>query len=171
MLQWNVTKGVLLHTMKAEHVNAFIQGAQNTFTTFFGEGAELGKVFLKTGPYTPEAVSAEIGIVGSLTGSVFYNLTAASAMAVTSKFMMGMAVTEVDDMTLSAVGELANMVSGQSAAVFFGSGIVVDITPPTVRVSAKPADFPSIGAGQKIFCVPLNLFGGTICFEIDVLMS
>jgi len=158
-------------TMKAEHVNAFIQGAQSTFSSFFGESAELGKVFLKTGPYKPEILSAEIGIVGDLQGRVYYNLTAESAMAVTSKFMMGMAVTDLGEMTQSAVGELANMISGQAAAVFYGSGITVDITPPTVRVDAGHSDFPQIGAAHKLFCVPMLLSGGMVCFEIDVLMG
>ncbi len=45
---------------------------------------------------------------------------------------MGMPVTELDDMAMSAISELGNMIMGNAATIFSTKGIVIDITPPTV---------------------------------------
>ncbi|MDR0957768.1 MAG: chemotaxis protein CheX [Clostridiales bacterium] len=153
--------------MKAEHINAFIQGAQSTFSMFFGENAALGKVFLKGSPYRAEHVCVEIGITGSLKGKVLYNMNQQSAFFIASKLMMGMPVTALDDMTKSAVSEMANMISGQVASAFFSDGLEIDITPPTLH----EADAAAIkGLTNQIVCIPLSFPGGAV-FEIDVALA
>ena len=53
------------------------------------------------------------------------------ACEIASKMMM-MPVTEMNEMSTSAICELGNMILGNSATIFSTKGIGIDITPPAV---------------------------------------
>ena len=76
---------------------------------------------------------------------IAFNKTVACDIA--SKMMM-MPVTELDEMAKSAIGELGNMIMGNTATIFSTKGIGIDITPPTV------------GNGTMVFS---NNFATNIC--------
>lgn len=48
------------------------------------------------------------------------------------KAMIGMELNELDEMALSAVGELANMISGNIAINLEKAGYKIEISPPSV---------------------------------------
>jgi len=48
------------------------------------------------------------------------------------KAMVGMELSEIDEMALSAVGELANMISGNIATNLEKVGYKIEISPPSV---------------------------------------
>ncbi|MCL2708115.1 MAG: chemotaxis protein CheX [Defluviitaleaceae bacterium] len=153
--------------MNAAHINPFIQGAQNVFKKLCNESPALGQVFTKSAPYSPSPVAASLSIIGELRGEAIYNMEVADACYIASLMMMGAAVTELDEMSKSAVSELTNMISGNVATLFFGKGIKIDITPPRFIINATPADFTEIAEGEKIVCVPLRFANGRV-FEIDI---
>ena len=55
----------------------------------------------------------------------------AIACDIASKMIM-MPITEMDELSKSAICELGNMIMGNTATIFSTRGIGIDITPPTV---------------------------------------
>jgi len=156
--------------MDASYVNAFVQGAQRVFATVCQETPSLGKVFVKPKPYTPSEVSVSVNIFGAFEGEVVFNMEETTGCFIVSKMMMGMPVANLhDDMSKSAVSELANIISGNVATIFAGKEITVDIKPPNLRFGATAADFPMAEKVARTVCVPLNFQGGHV-FQVDVLI-
>ncbi len=52
------------------------------------------------------------------------------ACDIASKMCM-MPITQLDDLSKSALSELGNMIMGNTATIFSTKGIGIDITPPT----------------------------------------
>ncbi|MCL2456255.1 MAG: chemotaxis protein CheX [Defluviitaleaceae bacterium] len=156
--------------MDASYVNAFVQGAQRVFTTICKETPALGKIYVKTNPYTSAPVSVSISIIGAFEGEIVYNMTEAAGCFVASQLMMGMPVHSLhDDMPKSAISELANIISGNIATIFSGKEIVIDIKPPKLRFNAVAEDFPFAEKVSKIVCVPLIFSNGNI-FEVHMMV-
>jgi chemotaxis protein CheX len=156
--------------MDASYVNAFVQGAQRVFTTICNETPSLGKIYVKTNPYTAAPVSVSISIIGAFEGEIVYNMTEGTGCFVASKLMMGMPVSSLqDDMPKSAISELANIISGNIATIFSGKEIVIDIKPPQLRFDATSQDFPFAAKVTKIVCVPLTFTNGNV-FEIHMMI-
>ncbi|MDR0271919.1 MAG: chemotaxis protein CheX [Clostridiales bacterium] len=156
--------------MDASYVNAFVQGAQRVFASVCQETPTLGKIFVKTKPYSPSEVTVSIDIFGAFEGEVVYNMEEAAGCYIASCMMMGMPVSDLkDEMAKSAVSEIANIISGNVATVFSGKEIIVDIKPPQLRMNASASDFPFSEKVSKVVCVPLTFKNGTI-FELDVMI-
>jgi len=156
--------------MDASYVIAFVQGAQRVFASVCQEPPPLGKIFLKTNPYSTSAVTVSVDIIGAFEGEVVYNMREDAGCFLVSRMMMGMPIDSLqDDMAMSAVSELANIISGNVATIFAGKEIVVDIKPPRLKFNAATADFPMAEKVAKIVCVPLQFQNGHI-FEVDVII-
>jgi chemotaxis protein CheX len=156
--------------MDAAIVNPFIQGAQLVLGTVCFEQPKLGQVFVKKKPYTTSNVTVSVAIIGEITGEVIYNMEESTGCFIASKMMGGMPVPALDEMSQSAVSELANMISGNVATILFGKGYKVDIKPPFFRRNATAADFPVAGAAERVVCVPLKFEEGHI-FELDIVLT
>jgi chemotaxis protein CheX len=156
--------------MDASYVNPFVQGAQRVFTTICQETPSLGKIFIKTKPYTTSSVTVAIDIFGDFEGEVVYNMKEEAGCFIVSRMMMGMPVSDLkDDMAMSAVSELANIISGNVATIFASKEITVDIKPPQLRFDASEADFPFVERIQKVVCIPLTFESGHV-FQVDVMI-
>jgi chemotaxis protein CheX len=156
--------------MDASYVNPFVQGAQRVFGTICQETPTVGKIFVKTQPYTTEEVTVSIDIFGAFEGEVVYTMKEDAGCFIVSRMMMGMPVSSLkDDMAMSAVSELANIISGNVATIFAGREVVVDIKPPQLRFDASESDFPFVGKVTKIVCIPLTFKDGHV-FEVDVMI-
>jgi len=160
------TKGVGAN-LKVENVNSFVQGAQNTLQMFVGDAVKLGKVYLKNPPYVSKDIAVIVGIVGDLKGEAIYTMDENCGLYLASKIMMGFEVTGLDEMAISAVKEIGNMISGNAASALFKYGTTVDITPPTFCQGANSETFNFIKPDAKIICMPIYLEGERI-FEVDL---
>lgn len=79
--------------------------------------------------------------------------------------MMGMPVDELDELSKSALSELANMIMGNSATLLFNAGVNIDITPPTLMMG----DNMQISAGSmRTVCVPLKCNLGELMLDVSV---
>ncbi|HNW45778.1 MAG TPA: chemotaxis protein CheX [Thermotogota bacterium] len=72
-----------------------------------------------------------VGFNGSLSGNLVYAFDTQVALSVVQK-MMGMPYNQLDELAMSAIGELANMISGNIATNMEQIGKPIDITPPSV---------------------------------------
>jgi len=76
-------------------------------------------------------VTIVTGVTGGLQGQVFYGMTNDTARNVAGA-MLGSPVTDLDELCISALAELANMISGNATTRLAEVGYVTNITPPSV---------------------------------------
>ena len=79
-----------------------------------------------------EDITAVIGISGKLQGTVLYGFSQVTAEAIV-KTMVGEETVEVrDEIGLSALGEIANMITGNAASALAKAGFPCNISPPVI---------------------------------------
>ncbi|TCK89034.1 chemotaxis protein CheX [Natranaerovirga hydrolytica] len=139
-------------TINVEHINAFINAAKNILNDVCQIEIATEKPFLKSPVYAKDTLVIIIGVTGQIKGSVMIGLDETVCFDIASKMMMGMPVTELNDMTKSAISELANMILGNAATSFSNKGIIIDITPPSIVFGNMSIESNAI----KNICVPLS---------------
>ena len=87
-----------------------------------------------TGPNLENTgVLVNINVVGPLKGSILLGMDLEGAKKFASKMMMGMEVTEMNSMSMSAISEMSNMVCANACILYNEVGIHgLDISPPTM---------------------------------------
>ncbi len=149
--------------MKVEYINPFIEASQTVFKQIASMEAKLGKVYLKTSPYRSEDIVIMVGLTGKIRGQASFSMRKEFGMRLASNMMMGMPVTELDDMSKSAIAELANMIMGNAAMLLYNKGIQIDITPPTLVMGENL----QITKGRMTtICIPLLVGDDTV--ELDI---
>ena len=117
--------------MKAEFVNAFLTPALDVWKKELGEDLTYHGAHSVSGTFTTEDLTAIIGVAGGLKGNVFYELSNATALAVAGA-MCGATFEELDEVGLSAIGELANIITGNATIELAAAQYVCDISPPVL---------------------------------------
>lgn len=152
--------------MKAEHVNPFVTSALRVIERMTGMTPLRGALSLKERIFPALEVSVLVGLSGQVRGQVIYTMAEPTAMAVSAAMMRSPNVPVLDEMALSALGELCNMITGHAATLLEKEGLAVNVSIPTfvlgnnVRLSAT---------GAQILTVPLQLPAGLL--EINVGMD
>lgn len=150
--------------MNVDHINPFIQASRTVMKTVANIDVTLGKVYLKTSPYSSDTVVVVVGLMGALRGQVLFSMDKPVALQIASAMMMGMTITELDEMSKSAIAESANMILGNAATLLYNNGVKIEITPPSLMIG----DNIQISTpNMKTLCIPLLLStGGKI--ELDI---
>jgi Predicted inhibitor of MCP methylation, homolog of CheC len=78
-------------------------------------------------------VNIAIDVTGDLEGEILYRFPKETALEMV-KIMCGMEFEEVDEFVTSAMGEIANIISGNAMTGFSEQNLVCDIQPPRVMV-------------------------------------
>jgi chemotaxis protein CheX len=117
--------------MKEEYVNAFLTPAKMVWEKELQTPLNFVGAKAVDHQYTTEDLTAILGVSGQLQGNVLYGFGGGTAIAVASA-MIGETVTELDDMSMSALGELANMITGNAATQLSAKGYECDISPPLI---------------------------------------
>lgn len=149
--------------MNAEFINFFIQGAETVLSSVCFEQPSRGDISLNTNPHNKD-ISIAVEIIGELKGITVYTMDMNTACSMASKMMMGMPVEQIDDMSKSALCELANMISGNVATCFSGAGKSIDIKPPIFNDSNIGKDF------DKFLCIPINMSNGSV-LDINIFFA
>lgn len=123
--------------MKAEHINPFIEETKNIFNEVAQINISPYKTSVKNTPITTKNVVVMIGVTGTLKGTVAVNLDEQFARKIASNMMCGMPVSELDEISMSAVKELFNMIMGRVATAFSEQSESIDITPPNMLIGEK----------------------------------
>jgi len=150
--------------MNVEYINPFIEASQSVIMMMTGSKPELGKVYIRQTPYESDNIVVIVGLTGNIRGQVIMALGAKAAIKIASAMMGGMEVTELDDMSRSAIAELANMIMGNSATLLSGKGLRVEITPPSLLTAERLTIAP---ANMKTISIPLML-GNENMMELNI---
>ncbi|MCD6449864.1 MAG: chemotaxis protein CheX [Thermotogaceae bacterium] len=139
--------------MDARIVNALLSAVVSTFTQVVHQKPIMEKPKVVK-EITPKfEIITVIGFVGDLEGNVIYSFAEETAFKIISE-MMGMPYNQLDELALSALGELGNMTTGALAINLEKVGIKVDLTPPTV-VTGKDI---KVSVDGIILNFPVDLF-------------
>ncbi|BBF44793.1 chemotaxis protein CheX [Lachnospiraceae bacterium KM106-2] len=117
--------------VNAEYINPFLAASTEVLKNMCQITTTIGKPFVKEGTFPCYEYNILIGVTGEIKGQVLITFNEQVACEIASKMMM-MPVTELDEISLSAISELGNMILGNSATVFSSKGVFVDITTPTL---------------------------------------
>jgi len=117
-----------------ELINPFLKSFVNTMSQFGLTNIKKGAVKKKVRLESDYQVNVVVGIVGDVKGNVTYNFSLETAKNIATTMMMGMEVTELDEMAKSAISEMANMITGGASAVYESMEKETDTSPPTLII-------------------------------------
>lgn len=149
--------------INVEHINPFLMAATTIMRDACQMEMKIGKPYVKTTEFQQDSVIIMIGVTGEMRGQVIIALTNDKACQIASSMMMGMPVNELDDMAMSAISELGNMIMGNAATILSTKGIGIDITPPTVCRGAMKIS----QSYTKNICIPMGI-SNDITIELDI---
>lgn len=153
--------------MQAEFVNPIIEAVVYVISTSLKMEAKVGQVFVRTAPSNCGGVGICLGITGKLRGQVVFSMQNSLACKIASK-MMREEIEELDEVSRSAVTELANMIMGRTAATLFNNGVKIDITPPAFLLGEN---LIYLGTNKvKTLCVPFILEDGSL-IEAEIFVA
>lgn len=149
-------------TMNSEYINAFLVSAASVLQNACGISLSAGKPYVKKTSFDGNSVVICIGITGQVGGQVLLAFRNDVACDIASKMCM-MPITDLDELSLSALSELGNMILGNAATVLSTKNITIDITPPTII----QGNFKVENIFAQNICIPMT-FDGDKLIEVDV---
>lgn len=120
----------MIPSIDVRHINPFLQSSISIVESVTSVKMTVGKPEKTDFAFKEQTYAIQVGVVGEMKGQVILALSEDNAKDVASRMMFGMPVTELDEMSCSALNELSNMIMGNTATVFSTLGILIDITPP-----------------------------------------
>lgn len=118
--------------MDVKYINPFLDAVKIVLEQFGASDIRRGEIRKKRNMHVEMDITAVIGLVGGVRGNISFSLSQKTAKSIVSAMMMGMPVTEMDALARSAIGELANMITGTASTLLAETKVLFDITPPTI---------------------------------------
>ena len=123
--------------MDVKVINPFIEALTSVLPQLGFQSIVRGGLNVKEQFVESKGVTILIGLTNQVRGNVAYNMSESTAKKFASTMMMGMPVEIMDDMAQSAISELVNMVTANAAISFEKTGLLVDISPPSLVVGTN----------------------------------
>ena len=152
--------------ISADLINPFLMAATSIMKDICQTDMSIGKPYVKKTEFEDETVAIMIGITGEMRGQVMIAMKITKACEIASKMMMGMPVPELDEMAMSSISELGNMIMGNAATILSTKGIGIDITPPTLCRGAMKIS----QTYAKNICIPMSS-DGSMVLELDIALK
>lgn len=112
-------------------VNALIAAVVNTLKVLLNITPTVAKPGILKEIKPKYDMVTVIGFNGGVEGNLIYSFSPSTALKIVSK-MMGMSYDSLDELAMSAIGELGNMIAGALAMNLEKIGCKIVITPSTV---------------------------------------
>lgn len=120
-----------------KYVNPFLQSSLSIFERMVQMDLCLGKPEIDSLKFESTTFIIQVGVTGEMKGQVLLAMPVDNALNIASRMMGGMEVTELNELSRSALGELSNMIMGNTATLFSNIGILIDITPPLSMLGSR----------------------------------
>lgn len=147
---------------EVEIAKHFVQATTNILTTMAGMTASPGKPFVKKDQEAHGDISAIIGVTGPKNGTIAVSFPVDSATALVMG-MLGDDIVDMEQDMQDAVGELANMISGQARASLAEEGLVLQGSTPSVVVGKGHTIHHVTKA--SVMVIPFSTVGGDFTVE------
>jgi chemotaxis protein CheX len=149
--------------MKAEFINPFLDATLTVLKTMASVEPIPGKPFIKKGSAASGDVSGIVGITGEEEGSLCITFSRECILFIIGR-MLGEEQKEINDDVKDAVGELTNMISGDSRRRLQGVGHNFQGSIPSV-VSGPGHEVKHISRGP-ILSIPFSTKAGNFIVEV-----
>jgi chemotaxis protein CheX len=146
--------------MNVSYINPFLFATKSVFETMIKIPLTLGKPRLKDRAEPNYAVSASIGISGSVTGTAVISFPQDVAIAVASG-LAGSPHEALNQDCVDALGEVANMIAGSAKGNLPGGPNSLSL--PNVVLGQHRVAFPT---GVPIIVIPCSTPAGEFVIEI-----
>ncbi|MBM7622670.1 chemotaxis protein CheX [Sporohalobacter salinus] len=148
--------------MKTKHLNPILTATNEILENMLQVNPKKGDMVTKTGVISAKRANISISITGDLSGSILFSFSEDMALSMVEK-MSGMEINELDEFVTSAIGELANIISGKAMTYLHEGNYTCDIAPPQVIVG----DNQIISMDTtKVLAIPLKTELGE--FEVNI---
>lgn len=151
--------------MKGEYINAFLVAASSVLQTACNVSLTAGKPYVKTTSFDDNSLVICLGVTGQIGGQVLIACSKSVACDIASK-MCFMPINTLDELSLSALSELGNMILGNAATVLSTKNVIIDITPPMIIQGVFQMD----RVYAQNICLPMNYEGDKL-IEFDVSLT
>jgi chemotaxis protein CheX len=149
---------------RADILEPFVEAARDVMATELQSDVTPEKLAIATGAATTLDVTAVVGITGHVTGIAIYGMPESLAVGMVSQ-MLGSPIAGLDDLALSGIAELANVITGRASTLLSQKGIHTKLAPPIVL----------LGAGSRLstanihrLVVPLTTELGTLEAQLAI---
>jgi chemotaxis protein CheX len=149
--------------MKAELINPFLESTVSVLKTMASINPIPGKPYIKNGTTATGDVSGIVGITGETEGSICITFSKGCILQIISQ-MLGESQLEINDEVKDAVGELTNMISGDSRRRLAEMGHHFQGAIPTV-ISGCGHEVRHITKGP-ILSIPFRTNAGSFTVEV-----
>lgn len=110
-----------------------------------------------------KSVDVVIGLTGDLTGEILYRFPVDMTLEIV-KIMSGMDINEIDDFVASALGEVANIISGNAMTALSDRKVICDILPPRIVLDGNK----SLNAGSDAPIISIKVLTPLGNVELDM---
>lgn len=148
--------------MDANYINPFLESIAFVLPQLGITDIKRGNIRLRDNTFNSSGIVVNVGIVGELKGNVAYSVGIEEAKKIASTMMGGMPVTEFDEMAQSAITELTNMLTANAATALSNSGVLIDISTPTLIYG----NFHTQLKGKQVICIEMLL--NDMIFEVNI---
>ena len=142
--------------LSVEYINPFLAAATSIMKSMCQLDVNIGKPYVKTTEFENDSLVIMIGVTGEMRGQVMIAFSVDIACDIASKMIMT-PVIELNELSMSAISELGNMILGNAATILSTKGIGIDITPPTL----SHGEVSFTNTFTKSLCVPMDFDGHT----------
>ncbi|HHX74723.1 MAG TPA: chemotaxis protein CheX [Firmicutes bacterium] len=145
--------------MKEQFVDSFLRAVQDVFALMLDLQAEKANEEKVEKIVTTDGANVTIGISGDLSGSVLFTFPEKTALAMV-KIMAGMEIDKMDSFVVSALSEVANIISGNAVTNLNGYNFSCDLAPPQV------VDAEDVSADREAVRLPVKTGIGKFSLNI-----
>ncbi|WP_089759053.1 chemotaxis protein CheX [Halarsenatibacter silvermanii] len=148
--------------MKADFVNPIYEATTDVLQSMLELDVKRGELKTSEELISGNEANVAIGVTGDLSGSILFSFSRDMALSMVES-MAGMEVNELDKFVTSALGEVANIISGNAATFLNQQDYDCDIVPPRVIIGENQS---LSMATDSVLVIPLKTDMGE--FEINL---
>lgn len=144
--------------MDAKIINSFIQSADAILTGSMGIELKQGKPTVNNPISMGDQVCVVIGFIGDIQGTMALGFKIETALNIAKHMCGGMEFSNLEEISISALSELGNMIGGHSSIKLDKEGYNTDIMPPRFIMVDNPIELLSEQQLTLTFDSSLNDF-------------
>ncbi|MDR1587318.1 MAG: chemotaxis protein CheX [Treponema sp.] len=140
-----------------QYIQPFIAVCKNVFKEFIGADLTEGRPYFAEKESVNEwDISAVIGLTGEARGAVVISMRKRLVLKITD-MLTGVTHREIDSEVVDAIGEIINIIAGNSKKGLENDYRLVISLPTIVQGKDHSIKWPNSQA--RIICIPFNIFG------------
>ena len=150
--------------MRVEYVNPFVDAAVQVLSSTVSEYVKREELVLRPKITPAMGVTVIVGLAGQISGRVIIDMSRETGLKIASA-MNDEEIKEYDELAISTITELANMITGKAVTWLTELGFQFDITPPALFIG----DNIQIANNQiEVLVVPIELPQGKLEISVGI---